>query len=95
MGGQTATTMSGYVSLDDMENRIREKEAGGFKFMRNDIDNDNDTNIITFEELPYGQRPQRDIVFREGQAPGGDGLQALWKGKVRTSGGVLTVFAYR
>ncbi|MDB5918012.1 MAG: hypothetical protein JWR40_2246 [Massilia sp.] len=89
----TEYTINGYAMLDDIESRIREKEAGGFKFRGNTIKND--TNIIAFEKLPFGQRPQKDIVFREGQAPGGDGLVQLWNGKVHTSKGTVTVFAYR
>lgn len=55
--------MSGYISLDDMENRIPETGAGGLKFMGNDIKND--TNILTFEKLPFSDHHDRDIVFRE------------------------------
>lgn len=93
MSDYTEFTIGGYNSLRDIEGSIQEKEAGGFKFKQNRVVNS--TNVVMFEKMPYPERPKPDIVFREGQAPSGDGMQLLWKGTVATSRGDLTVSAYR
>ena len=52
------------ANLAEITNKVRSEEAGGSKFKKTSVSyhDGSVTNIMTFEELPLGQRP-KDITF--------------------------------
>jgi hypothetical protein len=89
--------IEGSNSLQNIEQAIAGEEATGAEFLRSNISYHEHaiTNLVTFNDLPPGQRPQTPLVLvKQGDAPP-SGKVSIWAGVMLVSGTNTAVDAYR
>ncbi len=89
--------IDGGISLTEIENAIQGEEAIGAEFLRSGISYHENaiTNLATFNDLPPGQRPQKDVVLVKQGDPAPSGKKNIWAGVMLVSGSNMAVSAYR
>ncbi len=89
--------IKGGNSLPNIELAIAGEEASGAKFLHSTISFHGGavTNLVTFEDLPPGQRPSRPLLLAKHDAPLPAGNATVWAGVMLVSGSNLAVIASR
>lgn len=89
--------VEGSNSLKDVELAIAGEESTGAEFVRSSISYHAHviTNLVTFNDLPPGQRPPVHPVFIKQDDPVPAGKQPVWAGVMLVSGSNVAVVAYR
>ena len=89
--------IKGDNSLPNIELAIAGEEATGAKFLHSNISFHAGavTNLVTFEDLPAGQRPKKPLLLAKHGEPVPDGCSTVWAGVMLVSGSNLAVIAAR
>ena len=88
--------IEGSNSLQDIELAIAGEEATGSEFLRSSISYHGHTitNLVTFNDLPPGQRPRiHPVLIKQGDPPP-SGKTSIWAGVMVVSGSNMAVAAY-
>ncbi len=88
-------SISGDDSLNDIEQAIAGAEATGMELLRYRISDDEITNIITFNDLPPGERPEKRLLLVPQGNPVPSGTTIVYDGVLLVSGNETGVSAYR
>lgn len=89
--------IEGSNSLSDIEQAIQGEEATGAEFLRSSVSYHEHaiTNLVTFNDMLPGQRPQTHITLvKQGDAAPG-GKKSIWAGVMLVSGSNMAVSTYR
>lgn len=91
------TDVKGDNSLANIALAIAGEEATGAKFVESSISFHAGavTNLITFEDLPPGQRPKKPLVLVKQGEPAPTGNSTVWAGVMLVSGTNMAVVASR
>ena len=91
------TEIKGDNSLANITLAIAGEEATGAKFVESSISFHAGavTNLVTFEDLPPGQRPKTPLVLAQQGAPAPPGNSTVWAGVMLVSGTNMAVVASR
>jgi hypothetical protein len=89
--------VEGSNSLQNIELAIAGEEATGAEFLRSSISYHEHviTNLVTFNDLPPGQRPQTRLALVKPGDPSPSGKTSIWAGVMLVSGSNMEVGAYR
>ncbi len=89
--------VEGTNSLNDIELAIQGEEATGAEFARSGISYHEHaiTNLVTFNDLPPGQRPKTRLKLVKQGDPAPQGLTFVWAGVMLVAGSNQAVAAYR
>ena len=87
----------GSNSLQDIERAIAGEEATGAEFQSSNVSFYENviTNLVTFKDLPPGQRPQSSLVLIKQGAPIPSGKTHIWGGVMLVTGSNTAVASYR
>ena len=95
--GEYTVEVEGINSLQNIQLAIAGEEATGAEFIRSTLSRHESkfTNLVTFNDLEPGQRPQSELVLiKQGQqAP--SGKNQVWSGVLLVSGSNESIIAYR
>ena len=85
------------LSLPQVELAIQGEEATGAEFLRASISFHENaiTNLVTFNDLPPGQRPNPLVVFVKHGVAAPSGKASIWAGVVVVAGSNQAIVAYR
>lgn len=83
-------------SLQDIELAIQREESNA-EFLRGSISYHEHAirNLVTFNALPAGQRPQKPVTLARQDDPAPAGKKSIWTGVILVSGSSQAVVAYR
>ena len=89
--------VDGTNSLKEIELAIQGEEATGADFLRSSISYHEHviTNLVTFNNLPPGQRPKMRLKLGKQGDPVPEGQMSIWGGVMLVSGTNQAVAAYR
>lgn len=89
--------VEGAHSLNDIELAIQGEEATGAEFTKSSISYHEQaiTNLVTFNDLPPGQRPKTRLKLVKQGDPAPLGLTSVWAGVMLVAGANQAVAAYR
>ena len=91
------TEVSGTNSLENIQLAIAGEEATGAEFIysRISLHEGTITNLVTFKDLPPGERPSSRLRFiKQGEVPP-DGKTSVWEGVMLVAGTNEALVAYR
>lgn len=91
------TEIKGDNSLANIELAISGEEATGAKFLRSSISFHAGviTNLVTFDDLPPGQRPTKPLILVKQGDTLPAGTAAIWGGVMLVAGTNMAVVAAR
>jgi hypothetical protein len=89
--------IDGNANLQSINNAIVREEAVGAEFLRSSLSSHEGriTNLATFNDLPAGTRPSKDIELHVQTDPAPSGKATVWSGVMLVSGANMAVVAYR
>ncbi len=89
--------IDGNNTLNQIELAIAGEEAAGAEFVNNNIafHGNEITNLVTFRDLPPGERPRNQIDLEKHGEPAPAGKTSIWEGVFLVSGSNEVIVAYR